>query len=191
MLRSGTRAGDILAVTGLFGKSAAGLRLIMDGCKASERVREVLVDAVFNPKARLREGLALRGYDYVSASIDSSDGLAWSLHELARINKVGFFIERVPVASEAGEFAAENGLDALELALYGGEEYELVLTVKPKKWLEAKAVVEAVGGCLIPIGRATYEKRLFMRWLVRCELLRLVGTSISGVGFSFSGQGCS
>jgi thiamine-monophosphate kinase len=160
MLRNGTRAGDILAVTGLFGKSAAGLRLVKDGCKASERVREVLVDAVFNPKARLREGLALRGYDYVSASIDSSDGLAWSLHELARINKVGFFIERVPVASEAGEFAAENGLDAFDLALYGGEEYELVLTVKPKKWLEAKALVEAVGGCLIPIGRATYEKRV-------------------------------
>jgi thiamine-monophosphate kinase len=160
MLRSGARAGDILAVTGLFGKSAAGLRLVKGGCKASERVRDVLVDAVFNPKARLREGLALRGYGYVSASIDSSDGLAWSLHELARINRVGFFLERVPVASEAGEFAAENGLDAFELALYGGEEYELVLTVKPEKWLEAKAMVEAVGGCLMPIGRATYEKEV-------------------------------
>lgn len=160
MLRKGTRAGDILAVTGFFGKSAAGLRLLLDGYKASERVHDVLVDAVFNPKARLREGLALRGYNYVSASIDSSDGLAWSLHELARINHVGFFVDRIPIASEVGEFAAENGLDAFDLALYGGEEYELVLTIKPGKWLEAKAIVEAVGGCLIPIGKATYEKEV-------------------------------
>ena len=162
MLRSGARAGDIVAVTGLFGKSAAGLRLLLGSCEASAKVRDVLVDAVFNPKARLREGLALRGYGYVSSSIDSSDGLAWSLHELARMSNVGFLIDRVPIAVEAEEFALRNGLDALELALYGGEEYELVLTVKPEKWSEAKAVVEVVGGCLIPIGKATYEKQVIL-----------------------------
>ena len=162
MLRSGARAGDIVAVTGLFGKSAAGLRLLLGGCEASVAVRDVLVDAVFNPKARLREGLALRGYGYVSSSIDSSDGLAWSLHELARMSNVGFLIDKVPIAVEAEEFALRNGLDALELALYGGEEYELVLTVKPEKWTEAKAVVEVVGGCLIPIGKATYEKQVIL-----------------------------
>ena len=134
MLRSGARAGDILAVTGMFGKPPAGLRLLLDECHASPpQLRDVLVDAVYNPKARLREGLALRGYDYVSASIDSSDGLAWSIHELARMSKVGFSVDTLPVASEAQQFAAQNGLDPAELALYGGEEYELVLTVKPDK----------------------------------------------------------
>lgn len=162
MLRSGAKAGDVVAVTGLFGKSAAGLRLLLGNCEASAKVRDVLVDAVFNPKARLREGLALRGYGYVSSSIDSSDGLARSLHELARMSNVGFLIDRVPIASEAEEFALRNSLDALELALYGGEEYELVLTVKPERWSEAKAVVEAVGGCLIPIGKATYEKQVIL-----------------------------
>ena len=74
MLRSGARDGDIVAVTGLFGKTAAGLRLLHGGFKAAEQNRGALIDAVYCPNARLREGLALRGYDYVSASIDSSDG---------------------------------------------------------------------------------------------------------------------
>ena len=162
ILRSGARAGDILAVTGLFGKTAAGLRLLLGDCKATQRLRSILEDAVFNPKARLREGLALRGYDYVSSSIDSSDGLAWSIHELARISKVGFLIDKLPIAPEAEAFAFQNDLDPVELALYGGEEYELVLTVKPGRWTEAQTVVQAVGGQLIPIGEATDNKQVVL-----------------------------
>ena len=162
MLRKGAQVGDFVAVTGLFGKSAAGLRLLTGDCKTSETERGVLVDAVFNPKARLSEGLALRGNDYVSSSVDSSDGLAWSLHELATMSEVGFLIDKVPIAYEAEEFALRNGLNPWDLALYGGEEYELVLTVKPEKWSQAKAAVEVVGGCLIPIGKATFEKQVIL-----------------------------
>jgi len=153
-LRSGAMVGDILAVTGLFGKSSAGLRLLLGNYQASESLRERLVDAVYNPMARLREGLALCG-GYVSATIDSSDGLAWSIHELSRQSGVGFLLDHLPVATEAAEFAAQNGIDPVELVLYGGEEYELVLTVAPSGWAEAQARVQAVGGCLIPIGKAT------------------------------------
>jgi thiamine-monophosphate kinase len=160
MLRSGARAGDIVAVTGLFGKTSAGLRLLEGGYKVTAVVHDALIAAVFHPNARLREGLALRGYDYISSSMDSSDGLAWSLHELAKTSKVGFLLDKLPVALEVQEFAKTNSLDEAELALYGGEEYELVLTIKPEKWEEAKAVVETVGGCLIPIGKATYEREV-------------------------------
>lgn len=162
MLRSGARDGDIVAVTGLFGKPAAGLRLLLGGHKASAKLQERLVEAVYYPKARLREGLALRGYDYVTSSMDSSDGLAWSLHELARLSNVGFVIDEVPVAPEAEKFADQNRIDATQLALYGGEEYELVLTVKASRWGEANAVVQAVGGSLIPIGHATLEKQVVL-----------------------------
>ncbi len=162
ILRSGARSGDILATTGLFGKTSAGLKLLLGGCTATQRLRSILQDAVFNPKARLREGLALRGYDYISSSIDSSDGLAWSIHELARMSKVGFLIDKLPIAPEAEAFAFQNDLDPVELALYGGEEYELVLTVKPGRWAEAQAVVQAVGGHLIPIGVATDNKQLVL-----------------------------
>jgi thiamine-monophosphate kinase len=161
MLRDGAREGDIVAVTGLFGKTSAGLRLLEGGCcKASSEVRDVLIDAVFHPKARLREGLALGGFDFVSSSMDSSDGLAWSLHELANASKVGFLIDKLPVAAEAEEFAQTNGLNVADLVYYGGEEYELVLTIKPDKWEEAKSAVEAVGGCLIPIGKVTADRKV-------------------------------
>ena len=162
MLRSGARAGDIVAVTGFFGKTAAGLRLLLDGYAASQDLREVLLSSVCMPKARLREGLALCGSRAVSASIDSSDGLAWSLHETARMSGVGFVVNSVPVADEVRRFAEFNGLDALELALYGGEEYELVVTVKPKLWVDAETAVEAVGGSLLPIGKVTRNRQVLL-----------------------------
>ena len=162
MLRSGAKAGDIVAVTGFFGKTAAGLRLLLDGFAASKELREVLLSAVCMPKARLCEGLALRGSRAVSASVDSSDGLAWSLHELARMSGVGFVVNSVPIADEVRRFAEFNGLDALELTLYGGEEYELVVTVKPKLWVDAETIVEAMGGCLLPIGKVTQDRQVLV-----------------------------
>src|ERR1035437_8888161 len=109
MLRSGAVEGDVLAVTGVFGKSASGLRLLLGGCLASKNAK-ALVDAVFMPKARLVEGLALGGCGTVSASMDSSDSLAWTLHELARLSNVGFELDEVPVAPEVKRFAELNGL---------------------------------------------------------------------------------
>ncbi|MCW3995224.1 MAG: thiamine-phosphate kinase [Candidatus Bathyarchaeota archaeon] len=162
MLRSGACPGDVLAVTGSFGKSAAGLRLLLDErCSAPNELREGLLQAVYMPKARLPEGLALGQCGAVSASIDSSDGLAWSLHEIARMSNVGFALDRVPMAEEVFRFAELNGFDALDLALYGGEEYELVVTVKANLCAKAAAAVEAVGGCLLPIGKVTGERGIF------------------------------
>jgi thiamine-monophosphate kinase len=162
MLRNGAEPGDVLAVTGFFGKSASGLRLLMGNYSLSENLREVLLNAVCMPKAKLKEGLALSSSGAVSASIDSSDGLAWSLHEIGKMSEVGFIVNSVPVADEVKRFAEFNHLDPLELALYGGEEYELVVTIKPKGWVDAEAAVEAVGGRLLPIGKVTKDKQVIL-----------------------------
>jgi len=162
MLRNGAKPGDVLAVTGFFGKSAGGLRLLMDNLSASPHLRDVLLGAVCMPKARLKEGLALGRSGAASASIDSSDGLAWSLQEIAKMSHVGFTVNTVPVSDEVKRFAEFNHLDPLDLALYGGEEYELVVTVKQGKWAEAEASVEAVGGCLLPIGKATRDLQMLL-----------------------------
>ena len=71
-------------------------------------------------------------------------------------------VNSVPVADEVKCFAEFNGLDALELALYGGEEYELVVTVKPKMWVDAETAVEAVGGRLLPIGKVTRDRQIVL-----------------------------
>jgi thiamine-monophosphate kinase len=175
MLRSGARPGDIVAVTGYFGKSAAGLRLLLDGCVASPDLREILLNSVFMPKARLREGLALCKSKGVTASIDSSDGLAWSLHEIARLSSVGLLITSIPTANEVYRFAEFNGLDASGLSLYGGEEYELVVTVKPESWVNAETEVESVGGCLLPIGKVTRDKQVLMNVDGKKQAIQAVG----------------
>ena len=162
VLRSGAKAGDIVAVTGVFGKTAAGLRLLSDGHAASKGMHEVLLRSVCMPKARLCEGLSLCRSGALSASIDSSDGLAWSLHELARISGVGFVINNVPIADEVHRFAEFNGLDPLELSLYGGEEYELVVTIKPKRWSDAEIAIKSVGGRILPIGKATEDREVLL-----------------------------
>jgi thiamine-monophosphate kinase len=101
VLRYGAKEGDVLAVTGLFGKTAAGLQILLHNQKAPEGLRERLVDSVLMPHARLAEGLALAACGAVSASMDSSDGLAWCLHELAVQSGGGFVFSDLPVAPEA------------------------------------------------------------------------------------------
>ncbi|MEM3622970.1 MAG: thiamine-phosphate kinase [Candidatus Bathyarchaeia archaeon] len=162
MLRSGAKRGDIVAVTGFFGKTAAGLKILVDGFEAPAKIRKALVESVLMPKARLKEGLALSQTKAVTSAIDSSDGLAWSLHEISRASKIGFLIDKLPIADEAKKFAEINSIDPLELTLYGGEEYELVLTLKPKIWKKAERAVEEVGGKLLPIGKVTAEEHVFL-----------------------------
>jgi len=79
--RSGAKPGEYVAVTGSFGKAASGLKILMNSLSAPEN-SGVLVDSVLMPKARVKEGLVLAQSRLATASIDSSDGLAWSLHEL-------------------------------------------------------------------------------------------------------------
>lgn len=162
MLRSGARPGDVVGVTGFFGNVSAGLKMLLNGFKASTEVHKYLVESVLMPHARLKEGLALSQAKTVSAAIDSSDGLAWSLHEIARASNVGFLIDRLPLSEEVKSFAKMNRLDPLDLALYGGEEYELVVTVKAGLWGKAERALAKVGGRLLLIGRVTSEKQVLM-----------------------------
>lgn len=163
MKRSGSKPGDVVAVTGLFGKASSGLKILLENFSAPPEIDKKLVDAVFMPRARLKEGLALAHSRTVTASIDSSDGLAWSLYEISRASNVGFLLDELPVAEEAREFARIHSLDPAELSLYGGEEYELVVTVKPRLWEKAKQAAEQTGAILTKIGLVTKERNILLR----------------------------
>jgi len=161
--RSGAKPGDLVAVTNFFGKPPAGLKILLERSSVPKKLEKALVDSVLLPQARLKEGLTLAQTRAITASIDSSDGLAWSLHEISRASNVGFFIDNLPIAREAEEFTKIHNLNPTELCLYGGEEYELVLTINPKFCKKAKDAVHEVGGSLIEIGKATKEKTLILK----------------------------
>lgn len=161
--RSGAQPEDILAVTGQFGRTAAGLKLLLENLKAPPTLKEKLLESVYLPKARLKEGLALAKTGVVTSSIDSSDGLAVSLYELNKMSKTGFEVTSLPVAEEAKEFAKLHGLNVNDFILHGGEEYELVVTVRPEGWLKAQEAVRQAGGSLTQIGVVTKDPSIILR----------------------------
>jgi thiamine-monophosphate kinase len=142
--RDGARPGDIVAVTGPFGKSSAGLRILKSKQKKDLVKYPSLVRAARRPEARLTQGIILAKSHGTSSSIDSSDGLAWSLHQIADASMVGISLHNIPVAAEVESFAKEHRSSALELALYGGEEYELVVTIKPERFNKLKRRVPSL-----------------------------------------------
>ena len=152
VLRSGARVGDVVAVTGEFGAASAGLKALLKERLRPDSLAPALSRAVYSPRAELKLGLALAASASLTASIDSSDGLAWSLHELSRASKIGIEITHVPVSKTARDFAARYHYNANDLALFGGEEYHLVVTVKPRKFTLAR---RAARGRLRPIGVVT------------------------------------
>ncbi|TMI25456.1 thiamine-phosphate kinase [Candidatus Bathyarchaeota archaeon] len=141
--RDGARPGDIVAVTGPFGKTNAGLRILLSK-KLRTRRFSGLVSSILHPVARLRVGLELARTGAVSSSIDSSDGLAWSLHEIARLSHVKIVLDKIPVAPDVEGFAREHRLSREDLALFGGEEYELVMTIKRASFASVRSRVPSL-----------------------------------------------
>jgi thiamine-monophosphate kinase len=156
VLRSGARVGDIVAVTSNFGDASAGLKALLERRIRPDKLPHALAKAVYHPRAELELGLKLASSGVLSASIDSSDGLAWSLHELSKMSKVGIQVQHVPISKAAKHFAFSYGYNATDLALYGGEEYNLIVTVRPNR---VRVAQRAVGGRLKPIGVVTPRSR--------------------------------
>ena len=152
--RTGAKVGDAVVVTGFFGYPPAGLK-ILKGAKASRSFRRKAVGSVLKPTPNLRLGMALAGY--WTASMDSSDGLARSLHVLSKASGVGIELERLPIGRGVAGFAKSNGLASGKLVLEGGEEYLVVGPMRPYKVRAAERVARRVGGELLEIGRTTGE----------------------------------
>ena len=132
--RSGAAPGDALYVNGEWGRSAAAVRLFDRGDEASvERANEL-----FRFTPRVADGVALAGR--ATAMMDSSDGLARSLHQLAEASDVGFALDRdrLPVHSAVDDVAA-GATDRFDLAAHFGEDFELVCAVPEAALDDARA----------------------------------------------------
>ena len=126
VLRSGASPGEVVCVTGTLGRTGAALRLFEDATAGEDAVERA--NGLFRFEPRVAAGRAVA--PYATAMMDSSDGLARSLHQLAESSDCGFAVEwsAVPVADAVEPLAAGDG-DLRELAVFFGEDFELVFTV--------------------------------------------------------------
>jgi thiamine-monophosphate kinase len=124
--RRGAQPGDVLAVTGLLGLSAAGRSALERGKEAPALIR-----AHGRPSARISEGQWFSACVQVHALIDVSDGLVQDAGHLAEAAKIGVDIDptRLLVDPELGRYCAAQQLDPYEFILTGGEDYELVFAL--------------------------------------------------------------
>jgi thiamine-monophosphate kinase len=146
LLRSGARPGDAIYVTGALGASAAALQALRDG----KQLRSARHRAHFFPEPRIAAGRLLRERRLAAAAIDLSDGLSTDLSHICEESGVGavVYAESVPVAKGA----------TLELALHGGEDYELLFTAPARK----RVPQEIAGVRVARIGEVIGGDRVFL-----------------------------
>ena len=144
LLRSGARPGDALYVTGALGGSAAAIQQM----RAGKKLRPAQNHAHFFPEPRIAVGRLLRERRVATAAIDLSDGLSTDLSHICEESGVGavVYAESVPVAKGA----------TLDLALHGGEDYELLFTAR------TRVAKEIAGVPVTRIGEIIRGNRVFI-----------------------------
>jgi thiamine-monophosphate kinase len=138
--RAGAQPGDYIFVTGSLGGAAAGLRLIERGAHLAEqklddddsqKIDHVLLRQL-RPEPRVGWGMVLGEERLATSMIDISDGLSSDLNHLCKASGVGALIESslLPIDHQVVELCGRRALDPLQLALHGGEDFELLFTVR-------------------------------------------------------------
>jgi thiamine-monophosphate kinase len=166
IMRRGAAPGDQIFVTGFLGDAAAGLRLIERGARvhtasAPKRLEEHSIERLLlrqlSPDPRVGWGLLLGEQQLASAMIDISDGLSSDLNHLCKESGVGAVVDadRIPIDHVVREICGRRALDPLMLALHGGEDFELLFTVKPENAGNLPKRVDAIA--VTAIGSITEE----------------------------------
>lgn len=165
LYRSAARVGDAIVVTGIHGASRAGLALLLDPSLADHLTsdeRQALIRAHQRPQPRLDvlpHLEAVRTNEGAIAGMDSSDGLADAISQICEASGVGARLQgdRIPLPQAIDRVVSpQQGLD---WALYGGEDFELVLCLPAQA---ARQLVERVGGDAAIVGTITDEAGVWL-----------------------------
>ena len=158
--RSGARAGDILYVSGRLGEAELGLRTLRSSKKQVRADNPLLRKHLYpEPRLALSQWLAKNGL--ATAMMDLSDGFSSDLPRLCDASGVGARVEiaRIPAVRISDEDRS-RGIDPLQLALHGGDDYELLFTSSPNKVQKLPRAFRGVA--LTPIGRMTKKLELVL-----------------------------
>jgi thiamine-monophosphate kinase len=134
--RRGARPGDAIFVTGFLGGAAAGLKWLEEGGQFHEFLTAPERHIIFRqlqPLPQVQTGKLLQQYNLPTAMLDISDGLSSDIAHLCAASGVGARIHRLSVPIDPAIAGALGGVEGIELALHGGEDLELLLTVPQDK----------------------------------------------------------
>jgi thiamine-monophosphate kinase len=134
LTRSGARPGDELFVTGSIGAASAGLGMLKENPGAADDDANSCVVRYLYPQPRIRMGLLVARNRAATAGVDLSDGLGDAVSQIAQASGVGAVVdaEAVPVEPAARDWFSRRGEDAIRSAIAGGDDYELLLAVRPR-----------------------------------------------------------
>jgi thiamine-monophosphate kinase len=158
--RKGAKNGDMIFVTGPFGYTAAGLKILLEKIKTKNYFVKKATKSFVKPIPKLEFGIKNR--NYFTSSMDSSDGLSTTLNEMAKQSKCKFIINNIPTGKDLFEFAKLHKIDPDNLVFHGGEEYEFVFTVSKKNIPIIKKNAILLKTHIIQIGHVTNGKGVFL-----------------------------
>lgn len=163
--RKGAKVGDILIANNKFGLTGVGFDILLNKNRDPKHFpnyqRSIM--SVLEPSISGMEALILSENNLATASIDSSDGLYKSLHDLMLSNpKLGFEImfNEDLIALEAIEFCDEFNVSLEELVFNGGEEFIHLFTINPRDLSKAQKEIQSKSGQIFKIGKVTSDKKV-------------------------------
>jgi len=145
--RTTSKTNDIICTTGTFGNSFAGLKILQENKKIYTSSEKFLIKQHLEPKAKLSiANLMAASNVQVTSMTDCSDGLLKSIELLTTDNNKGAIInlEQIPVAKQLTKYINFKKDKIYEYALSGGEEFELVFTIKPSSKIKLKRLIPSV-----------------------------------------------
>ncbi|MHA2424080.1 MAG: thiamine-phosphate kinase [Candidatus Thorarchaeota archaeon] len=153
--RGGAKPNDILAVTGDLGLTSVAFEHLLRGAEIDGDLKIDALAAALNPHIHHEIVHALAREGAVNASMDSSDGLAITLHTMAKQSEVAFVLEDLPIPTEVIRFSRNNYVMEYNFVMQGGEEFILVLSIPQEKWDIALDIAQKQKVPLHRIGSAT------------------------------------
>ena len=135
VLRSGAKVGDLIFVTGSLGGAAAGLQLLKSGEKFEQSKNKKLFLRQFAPNPQTEIGQIIGKNNWATSMIDLSDGISSDLAHICTASKAGakIYADKIPFQTKLNS-VANSFNEKLKLSLNGGEDFELLFTVNPRKY---------------------------------------------------------